>query len=274
MNIKEKVDNTVKQIREKTDFVSEIALILGSGLGELADEIDAVCSIDYADLKGFPVSTVTGHAGRFVFGKLCEKNVVIMQGRVHFYEGYEMNDVVLPVRVMRGLGAKVLFLTNSAGGINTSFSPGNLMLIEDQITSFVPDPLIGPNVDEWGDRFPSMNMVYDRGLRDVITAAAKECDVDLQKGVYIQTTGPSYETPAEIKMFRSLGADAVGMSTTVEATVAVHMGMKVCGISCITNMAGGSETEALSHEEVKEVADRSGAAFKKLVRASIENMEV
>ncbi len=270
MNIKQKVDATINQIRSKTDFVPEIALVLGSGLGDLANEVDAVASISYDELEGFPISTVAGHEGKFVFGELSGKKVVIMQGRVHFYEGYEMSDVVLPTRVMAGLGAKTLFLTNSAGGINTGFKPGDLMLIEDQITSFVPSPLIGPNVDEWGDRFPSMNMVYDRELRDKIDQAAKDCVIDMKKGVYIQTTGPAYETPAEIKMFRQFGADAVGMSTTVEATVAIHMGMKVCGISCITNVAGGSETVALSHEEVKLVADKSGENFRRLVKKSIE----
>ena len=266
---KERVDYHVQQIRKKTDFVPSVALVLGSGLGELADEIDIVETVEYNELHMFPVSTVPGHKGRFVFGYIGEVPVVIMQGRVHYYEGYQTSEVVLPIRVMALLGAKILYLTNAAGGINPGFEPGDLMLIEDQISSFVPNPLIGENIDEWGVRFPSMNMAYSARLRRLIEETAMENNIFLKRGIYLQTTGPSYETPAEVRMFRRLGADAVGMSTTVEAIVGRHMGQWVCGISCITNMAGGSESKPLSHEEVKEVADQTGPEFKKLVRASI-----
>ncbi len=270
--LKKQVDECIKQIRDVTDFVPDVALILGSGLGAIADEIDAEESIDYNDIKGFPVSTVSGHKGRFVFGKIGDTKVVIMQGRVHYYEGYTMQQVVLPVRVMAGLGAKTLFITNAAGGINTYFDAGDLMVIKDQISTFVPSPLIGENVDEWGVRFPSMNDIYDREYVELIKDTAKELGIVLRSGVYIQTTGPQYESIAEIEMFRGFGADAVGMSTSVEAIIAKHMGMKVCGISCITNMAGGTPDKPLTHEEVKETADRSAANFKKLVTETIAKM--
>ena len=267
--IKTSVDQVINQIRAKTDFIPQVALILGSGLGALADEIDAVCTVDYNDLEGFPVSTVEGHKGRFVFGNIGDVKVVIMQGRVHYYEGYTMQEVVMPVRVMAGLGAKILFITNASGGMNTSFKAGDLMLITDQISSFVPSPLIGENVDEWGTRFPSMNDIYDSKLRKIIEETAAENKIDLKQGVYLQTTGPQYESPAEVRMFRSLGGDAVAMSSAVEAVTARHMDMRVCGISCITNMAGGTESAPITHEEVKETADRVADMFKSLVTKSI-----
>lgn len=270
--IQKKVESCVQQIRERTDFVPKVALVLGSGLGAFADEISIEMSLPYQELEGFPVSTVAGHNGRFVFGYIGSVPVVIMQGRVHYYEGYAMSDVVLPIRVMRLLGAEILFLTNAAGGISDKLEPGDLMLLTDQISSFVPSPLIGANVDAWGERFPSMDTIFDLSLRDVLRETAEVCSVSLKEGVYLQTTGPCYESPAEVRMFGTLGADAVGMSTAVEAIVARHMGMHVCGISCISNMAGGTAKEPLSHEEVKEVAERVAPLFKNLVRTGIERM--
>lgn len=270
--MKEKVESCVHQIREKTDFVPKVALVLGSGLGAFADEISTEMILPYGELEGFPVSTVAGHNGRFVFGHIGSVPVVIMQGRVHYYEGYAMSDVVLPIRVMRLLGADILFLTNAAGGISDKLEPGDLMLLTDQISSFVPSPLIGANVEDWGERFPSMDTIYDLELRDVLRNTAKVCRIPLKEGVYLQTTGPSYESPAEVRMFAALGADAVGMSTAVEAMVARHMGMRICGISCISNMAGGTAKEPLSHEEVKEVAECVAPLFKNLVRSGIERM--
>lgn len=270
--MQKKVESCVQQIRERTDFVPKVALVLGSGLGALADEISIEMSLSYEELEGFPVSTVAGHNGRFVFGHIGSVPVVIMQGRVHYYEGYAMSDVVLPIRVMRLLGADILFLTNAAGGISDKLEPGDLMLLTDQISSFVPSPLIGTNVDAWGERFPSMDTIFDLSLRDVLRETAEVCSVPLKEGVYLQTTGPCYESPAEVRMFGTLGADAVGMSTAVEAIVARHMGMRVCGISCISNMAGGTAKEPLSHEEVKEVAERVAPLFKNLVRTGIERM--
>ena len=262
----------VASIREKTDFKPEAALILGSGLGDYADGIRTEAVVDYSDIEGFPVSTVAGHKGRFVFGCVGEVPVVIMQGRVHYYEGYPMADVVLPTRLMGMLGAKKLLLTNAAGGINESFEPGTLMMITDHIATAVPNPLIGANIGELGVRFPDMSEVYSHRLREVIRDSAKQCGVAIREGVYVQLTGPSYETPAEIRMCRGLGGDAVGMSTACEAIAAHHMGMEVCGISCITNLAAGISKVKLDHKEVQETADRVSADFKKLVTQVILNM--
>lgn len=262
----------VESIRKKTDFKPEVALILGSGLGDYADSIKTEAVVDYSDIEGFPVSTVTGHKGRFVFGYVGEVPVVIMQGRVHYYEGYSMSDVVLPTRLMGMLGAKKLFLTNAAGGMNESFKPGTLMMITDHIATSVPNPLTGPNIEELGVRFPDMSEVYSNRLQDVIRSSAKQCGVEIREGVYVQLTGPSYETPAEIRMCRAFGGDAVGMSTACEATAARHMGMEVCGVSCITNLAAGMSKEKLDHKEVQETADRVSAEFKKLVTQVIVNM--
>lgn len=265
----EKLQNCLKSVREKTDFVPEVALILGSGLGEYAEEIEVAATIDYKDIEGFPVSTVAGHKGRFIFGYVNKVPVVIMQGRVHFYEGYPMTDVVLPTRLMGLLGAKTLFLTNACGGINKEFHAGDFMLIKDHIATSVPSPLLGENIDELGPRFPDMSDVYRRELRSLIKEAAKEEGIELQEGIYFQLSGPAYESPAEVQMCRILGADAVGMSTACEALAANHMGMKVCGISCITNMACGITDQPLSHAEVQETADRVAPLFKKLITASI-----
>lgn len=262
----------VASIRKRTDFKPEVALILGSGLGDYADSIRTEAVVDYSDIEGFPVSTVTGHKGRFVFGYVGEVPVVIMQGRVHYYEGYPMADVVLPTRLMGMLGAKKLFLTNAAGGINESFQPGTLMMITDHIATAVPNPLIGVNMEELGVRFPDMSEVYSSRLQDVIRSSAKQCGIAIREGVYVQLTGPSYETPAEIRMCRGFGGDAVGMSTACEAIAARHMGMEICGISCITNLAAGISKVKLDHKEVQETADRVSAEFKKLVTQVIVNM--
>ena len=259
-------------VRAKTDFKPEIAVILGSGLGEFANEIKIEDTIEYTEIEGFPVSTVKGHAGRFVFGYVEEIPVVIMQGRVHYYEGYSMQEVVLPTRLMGMMGAKKILLTNAAGGCNPDFKPGNLMMITDHITTGVPSPLIGPNIEELGTRFPDMSNVYSKRLQEVIRAAAKECDIDIQEGVYVQFTGPNYETPAEIRMAQRWGGDAVGMSTAVEAMAANHMGMEVCGISCITNMAAGISKVQLDHKEVQETANKVAESFKKLVAKVIVHM--
>lgn len=269
MTAYEKLQNCLACVREKTDFVPDVALILGSGLGALADEVEAVATVDYHDIEGFPVSTVPGHKGRFVFGYFGKVKVVIMQGRVHFYEGYDRNDVLLPTRLMKLLGAKALFLTNAAGGVNRGYNAGDFMLITDHIMSLFPNPLIGANMDELGPRFPDMTEVYDRTLRQTILGTAADLGIEMQQGVYCQLTGPTFETPAEVRMLSALGADAVGMSTACEAVAARHAGMRVCGISLITNQAAGISPTPLSHEEVSETGDRVAPVFRKLVRESI-----
>lgn len=265
----ERLQKCLTSVRQKTDFVPEIALVLGSGLGNYAAQAEIACTIDYHEIAYFPVSTVAGHAGKFLFGTIQGIPVVIMQGRVHYYEGYSMQEVVLPTRLMAAMGAKTLFLTNASGGINPSFTVGDLMLITDQIASFVPSPLIGPNVEQLGTRFPDMSAIYDKALQEKIEKAAQKLKIPLQKGVYLQTTGPQYESPAEIRMYRALGADAVGMSTACEAIAARHCGMRVCGISCISNMASGMTEKPLSHAEVSAAAKQVSAQFEQLVTESI-----
>ena len=265
----EKLQNCMRCIREKTDFQPEVALILGSGLGDYAESIDIRTEVSYQEIEGFPVSTVPGHKGRFVFGYVNQVPVVIMQGRVHYYEGYSMEEVVLPTRLMGMMGAKKLLLTNAAGGMNFDFTPGDFMLITDHISSMVPSPLIGANLEELGPRFPDMSEVYSRRMGQVVRKEAEKLGIPLKEGVYIQLTGPAYETPAEIRLFRSLGADAVGMSTVCEAIAARHMGMEICGISCITNLAAGMSVQALNHAEVQETADRVAKQFKELVTAVV-----
>ena len=265
----QKLMTCLESVRKKTDFKPEIGVILGSGLGDYADEITVEAAVNYTEIEGFPVSTVAGHKGRFVFGYAGEIPVVIMQGRVHYYEGYPMSDVVLPTRLMGMLGARKILLTNAAGGVNDNFKPGDFMMITDHITTGIPSPLIGPNIDELGVRFPDMSKVYNPELLDIIRKTAKECNIPLHEGVYVQLTGPSFESPAEIKMLRTLGADAVGMSTVVEAIAANHMGMKICGISCVANLAAGMTDNPLTHEEVQEASNNAAPLFRKLITESI-----
>lgn len=267
--IYEKLITCTNAVKSRISFKPEVALILGSGLGDYAQEMDVVETLEYSEIEGFPVSTVAGHQGRFLFGYVKDVPVVAMQGRVHYYEGYEMSDVVLPTRLMGLLGAKTIILTNAAGGVNYNFRPGDLMMITDHITTTVPSPLIGLNLEELGPRFPDMSEVYNKELREIIREAAKNVKVSIQQGVYMQLTGPNYETPAEIRMCRTMGGDAAGMSTACEAMAANHMGMDVCGISCITNMAAGMSAQPLDHKEVQETADRVAADFKKLVTETI-----
>ncbi len=252
-------------VQTRLPYQPKVALVLGSGLGEFADQLTIDAKIPYADIPHFPVSTVAGHDGCFMLGRVEGCPVLIMKGRVHYYEGYSMQEVVMPVRVMQMLGAKILILTNAAGGINASYKPGILVRITDQITSFVPSPLIGANLDSIGTRFPDMSHVYDTELGEQMEAVAKKQRIALEEGVYLQTTGPNYETPAEIRMFRSLGADLVGMSTACEAMAARHAGMRVVGVSCVTNMAAGMSKVELNHKEVQETADRVAKDFQTLI---------
>lgn len=271
-SVYEKLMKCYECFQKKIDFKPEVALVLGSGLGDFAEGIRVEAELPYEEIEGFPVSTVPGHEGKYIFGYIGDVPMVCMKGRVHYYEGYPISDVVLPIRLMKLMGAKVLFLTNAAGGINGEFHAGDFMLIKDQILGSVPSPLIGPNIDELGVRFPDMSNIYDRDLQKVIKKTAMMADIPLQEGVYIQLSGPAYETPAEVRMCRTLGADAVGMSTACEAVAANHMGMKICGISCISNLASGISPNPLTHKEVQETADRVAPLFKKLVAESIVNI--
>lgn len=265
----EKLMKCYNSVKEKINFEPKVALVLGSGLGDYASNIKIVETLDYHDIEGFPVSTVPGHKGRFIFGYVGEVAVVCMQGRVHYYEGYEMSDVVLPIRLMKLMGAEILFLTNAAGGIGQGFKAGDLMLIQDHISALVPSPLRGANIDELGVRFPDMSHVYDEDLQLVVKRIAMNMKFPLREGVYMQFTGPQYETPHEVAMARTLGASAAGMSTACEAIAANHMGMKIVGISCMTNLAAGISPNPLTHEEIQQVADKVAPVFSKLVTDSI-----
>ena len=272
MTAEEKLEKCYESFKSKIDFKPSVALILGSGLGALADEIDVKSVLDYNEIEGFPMSTVPGHKGRFVFGYIENVPVVIMQGRVHYYEGYSMQDVVLPTRLMRKMGADVLFLTNASGAANPAFSAGDFMLITDQISDFVPSPLIGANFESLGTRFPDMSEIYNKQLRSIIKETAESIGIKLQEGIYIQLTGPNFESPSEVRMCRLLGADAIGMSTACEAIAANHAGMKICGISCVANLGCGLTDNPLTHAEVMEAADKAAPLFKKLIKASIINI--
>ena len=263
--IYEKLQGCLKSVREKTDFVPKVAIVLGSGLGDYANDIEVVSEIDYSDIEGFPVSTVPGHAGKFIFGYVKGVPVVCMKGRVHYYEGYPISDVVLPTRLMKLMGAETLFLTNASGGINPSFSAGDFMMLTDHISLWAPNPLIGANIDELGTRFPDMTHVYDVEIQNIIRDVAATEGIKLQEGIYAQLTGPSFESPAEIQLLHKLNVDAVGMSTVVEAIAANHMGMKICGISCVCNLAAGMTDNPLTHEEVQQAAAEAAPKFKKLV---------
>ncbi len=267
-----KLRKCLESVRERTDFIPEVGVILGSGLGEFAEQIEIKAAVNYNDIEGFPVSTVEGHKGRFVFGYVGNVPVVIMQGRVHYYEGYSMQEVVLPTRLMGLMGIRKLILTNASGGVNKQFHPGDLMMLTDHITTAVPSPLIGKNLDELGPRFPDMSEVYSKRLQEVIRAASRETGIPIQEGVYVQFTGPNYETPAEVRLAGIWGGDAVGMSTACEAMAARHMGLEVCGISCITNMAAGITAAPLNHEEVQMIADRVSGNFRTLLDTVIRMM--
>ena len=249
-----KLEGVYDSVRSKTDFVPKVGLVLGSGLGEFAKEINVSFELPYSEIDGFPVSTVPGHDGKFIFGYIADIPIVCMKGRVHYYEGYEVSDVVLPIRLMIKLGIKTL------------------MLITDHISVFAPNPLVGPNDPEVGPRFPDMTEVYNLKIREKIQEIAYENDIPLETGVYCQLTGPTYETPAEIKMLKTLGVDAVGMSTVVEAIAARHMGVDVCGISCISNLAAGISKTPLSHAEVQHAADEAAPRFTRLVTEVIKTL--
>ena len=269
-----KIQEAADYIRKRVPNRPQVGVILGSGLGILAAEVKNKKTVSYAEIPHFPVSTVEGHAGQLVLGKLAGQDVVLMQGRFHFYEGYSMAQVVFPVRVMHSLGVEVLIVTNAAGGINEGFKPGDLMIITDHINLMGTNPLIGENYDDIGPRFPDMTEAYDRGLVRIAETVARREGLGYQKGVYISLTGPSYETPAEIRYLRIVGGDAAGMSTVPEVLVANHAGMRVLGISCVTNMAAGILPQKLNHEEVMETANRVRDQFITLVKGVLHEVDI
>lgn len=260
-----KIMNAVAYIRTRVVMHPEIGLILGSGLGDYANSLDDAVRIEYKNIPHFPVPTVSGHSGAMIFGRKQGKDVVILQGRIHYYEGLPMQDITFPVRVLAALGIKILILTNACGGVNLSFEPGDLMLISDHINFSGANPLIGANLDSFGPRFPDMSDLYTASLRKSIRERAEAVGIHLREGVYAMYSGPNYETPAEIRMFRTMGADTVGMSTVPEALVAGHCGIQVVGVSCVTNMAAGVLPVKLSHAEVMETADRVHTVFENLI---------
>ncbi len=268
----ESVKKSADYIAGKIEKMPEIGLILGSGLGVLADEIENPVSIPYSDIPGFPVSTVQGHAGKLVIGQLSGKTVAAMQGRFHFYEGYTMETVTFPVRVMKLLGIEKLVVTNAAGGVNEQFSAGDLMLITDHINFTGTSPLIGANDERFGPRFPDMSSAYDKAYQEMAKQTAQQLGISIQEGVYFGLTGPTYETPSEVKMVRILGGDAVGMSTVPEVIIANHCSMRILGISCITNMAAGILDQPLDHGEVIETTERVKKDFLRYVKELIKNM--
>jgi len=274
MNRLTMIKEATEAIQKLTDQKPKIGLILGSGLGDLANEITNPTKIPYHEIPHFPVSTVEGHAGQLVIGELNGQTVVAMQGRFHFYEGYPMQDVVFPVYVMKYLGIELLLVTNACGGMNPAFAPGDLMIITDHINFTGTNPLIGPNYDELGPRFPDMSQAYTPALVSFVEKTAAELNIKVQKGVYSGVTGPTYLTPAELTMLAKMGADAIGMSTVPEVIVASHTGLKVIGISCITDMAIGEELEPLTHEQVVEVANRTKPKFISLVKEIVAKVNL
>lgn len=274
VNVREQIDQAAAFVRQRTKVKPQIGMILGSGLGALAREIDADAAIPYAEIPNFPRSTVEGHSGQLVLGRLEGKPVVAMQGRVHFYEGYTLQQVVFPVRVMRALGAGVLLVSNAAGGINRQWYRGDLMIIADHINFFGSNPLIGPNDPDLGPRFPDMSQPYDPEFVALVERAATAEGITVRKGVYVGVHGPSYETPAELRMLGRWGADAVGMSTVPEVIAARHIGMRVLGITAITDMATGEQVQQVTHEEVMAVAKEVEPKFIRLVKRIVREMQM
>ena len=266
----EKIKAAADYIRARISLRPTIGLVLGSGLGGYADTLEEAVRIPYSEIPNFPVPTIPGHSGALVFGRKCGQEVVVLQGRIHYYEGLTQREITLPIRVLAALGIKTVVLTNACGGVNLGFKPGDLMLISDHINYSGANPLIGPNMDEFGPRFPDMSDLYTASLRAQIKEKAQEAGIFLREGVYAMYSGPNYETPAEIRMFRMMGADTVGMSTVPEAIVAGHCGMQVVGVSCVTNMAAGVLPVKLSHAEVTETANRVREVFQKLIDLIVE----
>ncbi|NCB32953.1 MAG: purine-nucleoside phosphorylase [Erysipelotrichia bacterium] len=269
-NLEERIRKAASEIRKRTDAAPSIGIVLGSGLSDFARNLENPVSVPFEEIEGMPVSTVAGHRGEFVFGTLNGKTAVVQSGRVHYYEGYSQQEITIPIRVMNLLGVSSIILTNAAGGINTDYRPGDLMLISDHINYSGVNPLRGMNLESFGPRFPDMSDIYTKSLRRNLHEKCAEAGIELREGVYIMYFGPSYETPAEIRAFRTMGADAAGMSTAPEAIVARHAGMQVIGISCITNMAAGILDQKLTHEEISAAADKASGIFTKVLKLAAD----
>lgn len=274
INLLDKIKETSEYLSQITDFKPEIGLILGSGLGTLANEIENPIAIDYKDIPNFPISTVEGHEGRLVLGILEGKKVIAMQGRFHYYEGYSMEEVTFPVRVMKSIGVEMIIVTNACGGMDKKLYPGALMIIEDHINFTGDNPLIGPNFEELGPRFPDMSTAYDKELIKIAHSVGKKLDIETEQGIYAAISGPYFFSRAELRMLRRIGGDVIGMSTVPEVIVARHMGLRVLGISCVTDMAIADEIVSISHEEVIEVANKTRPKFIKLVRGILSEVKL
>ena len=261
-----------EQIEKAVDFKPQVAVVLGSGLGDYVDKLDVVKTIPYSEIDGWPMSTAPNHAGNLVFARYKGINLAVMQGRVHYYEGYTMDEVVLPLRVLHMLGADTCILTNAVGAINADYSVGDFVCVKDHISSFVPSPLIGQNIDELGERFVGMTDTYDKDMQETVLSIGEKNNIPVHSGIYLQVTGPQYETPAEIRMYRQLGADTVAMSLAVEAIAASHMNMRVCAINCVSNMAAGMEEEGFSHDSITDTMEKSSQNFEVLLNGLLESL--
>lgn len=266
-------------IKQSADFIKselpetpKMAITLGSGLGEFKNRLTDIKTIPYENIIGFKRTSVAGHTGELIFGKIGSTPVICLSGRYHAYEGHDQDQIVFPARVMKFLGVKYLLLTNAAGGINTDYNPGDLVVIKDHINMTGKNPLVGENLEELGPRFPDMSNAYNKDFREIINSAASECEIKIKSGVYVGVLGPTYETPAEIRMFKTIGADLVGMSTVPEAIAAHHCGLIVGGISCVTNMAAGIKDEVLAHDDVKEQAKKVTETFSTLVEKIVSKI--
>ncbi len=268
----ERLQSCKKQIEAITDFKPDAVLVLGTGLGDFADTLDVKKKIAYKDIDGWPVSTAPNHAGNLIFAEYNGLKLAVMQGRVHYYEGYSMQEVVLPMRVLHLLGAKTAIITNAVGSMNPEFKVGEFVCLNDQITSFVPSPLVGKNDEDLGERFIGMTDVFDKDMQNTVLNIGKNKGIPVHSGVFVQVSGPQFETPAEIKMYRSLGADTVGMSTGAEVIAARHMGMKVCVINAVSNMAAGMEEDGFSQDSIEDNMDTVSDSFKTLINGLLDDL--
>jgi len=268
-----RLESCKEQIEQITDFRPEIVVVLGTGLGSYAQSLDIKETIPYSEIEGWPVSTAPEHAGNLIFAEYNGHKLAVMQGRIHYYEGYSMDEVVLPLRVLHMLGADTAILTNAAGSLNADFRVGEFVCVNDQISSFIPSPLTGENIDELGERFVGMTDIFDKEMQEIVLKTGEENNIPVHSGVYLEVTGPQYETPAEINMYRALGADTIAMSLADEVLAASHMHMKVCAINCISNMAAGMEEEGFTEESIEGIMEESARKLRILIEGLLDSLE-